>query len=450
MVILDHLSKYHPNRISFLPFLHALANPIGLLTAIHAHQHDVVFTRLLFKKIIFVRSPEHIQEICEQEAMGRVNRDFLYGTKKPLFGDSLYNSKRAVWKPQRKLIASLITKELMDFSTAAIFDEAMRLSDSLQGNYSGYVNISREIRFTTYRILSKILLGDSDKVSTEMDDLVMAIEKADKDLLLKFVSQIATGGMLTKLIPSFRKNHDTSVSKITEFFKDIVSQKQNYPGNDLTSLLLSAHDPETGYRMSKELVTDEILSLFIIGFDTLANVLQWFFYLNGRHPEIHCKLTEEIKNCINEELTFELLGTLNYTRATLHETLRLYPPIPGISVQTVKDITVNGNTAPKGTVIILNIFATHRNPTLWQRPNEFDPEHFLVTANHKSKHKYAFFPYGGGIHNCIGRHVAERVMMTVIVALLRQFSFKTDIDIQPAISVTLKPNQDIYLYMDKI
>jgi cytochrome P450 len=89
------------------------------------------------------------------------------------------------------------------------------------------------------------------------------------------------------------------------------------------------------------------------------------------------------------------------------------------------------------------MYATHRNEKLWERPNEFYPEHFVKPKQETERHKYAFFPFGGGRHNCIGRHFAELEMMIIIVTLLREFSFKTDIDIKEAVSVTLKPNRDI-------
>jgi cytochrome P450 len=65
--------------------------------------------------------------------------------------------------------------------------------------------------------------------------------------------------------------------------------------------------------------------------------------------------------------------------------------------------------------------------------------------NHQTynRHKYAFFPFGGGLHNCLGRHFAELEMMTVIVTLLRRFTFVTQNTVKEAITITLKPDRDV-------
>jgi cytochrome P450 len=80
---------------------------------------------------------------------------------------------------------------------------------------------------------------------------------------------------------------------------------------------------------------------------------------------------------------------------------------------------------------------------LWERPNEFYPEHFVNPEMETERHKYAFFPFGGGLHNCIGRHFAELEMMMIIVTLLRDFTVKTNNNIKEAASITLKPDRDV-------
>jgi cytochrome P450 len=139
------------------------------------------------------------------------------------------------------------------------------------------------------------------------------------------------------------------------------------------------------------------------------------------------------------------LGKLVYTKAALYETLRLYPPSPALATQAVANIAIGGHLVTKGTTIILSAYVTHRHTSLWERPNEFYPEHFLNPQLATERHKYAFYPFGGGLHNCIGRHFAELEMMIVIVTLLREFTFKTDNTVKEAISITLKPDRDVML-----
>jgi cytochrome P450 len=155
------------------------------------------------------------------------------------------------------------------------------------------------------------------------------------------------------------------------------------------------------------------------------------------------KITEEIRCRKDDLLTQENLGKLSYTKAALYETLRLYPPSTALIRQPLEDVVIGGQAISKGTTIILGMYATHRDEKLWERPNEFYPERFVNPEMETERHKYAFFPFGGGLHNCIGRHFAELEMMMIIVTLLRDFTVKTNNNIKEAASITLKPDRDV-------
>jgi cytochrome P450 len=77
---------------------------------------------------------------------------------------------------------------------------------------------------------------------------------------------------------------------------------------------------------------------------------------------------------------------------------------------------------------------------LWERPDQFLPERFLDADD---QHKFSYFPFGGGLHNCIGRHFAELEMLLVITVLWKKFHFETITDAKEAIGITLKPDRVI-------
>jgi cytochrome P450 len=133
---------------------------------------------------------------------------------------------------------------------------------------------------------------------------------------------------------------------------------------------------------------------------------------------------------------------LIYTKAALYETLRLYPQAIALSRDTATTITVGGKTVSQGTSVIMSLYATNRDARWWERPNEFYPEHFLNGAV-TQRHKYTFLPFGGGVHNCVGRHFAELEMMVIIATVLREFTILVNEDIKPTVSITYKPERDV-------
>jgi cytochrome P450 len=382
-----------------------------------------------------------------QEARGLLSRDFLYEAKKSLFGDGLINSKTQIWTNQRRLLQPLFTKEAIVEWEKIITAIATATTNKLKNETANDVNISNELRTLIQRIFIQILLGKSVDDIPDKERLMTAVGAISKGLLPQMILQIISDGKLMKLMPNKNKHYHAAVAQLYAFVNNEIASKHEYHGHDLISLMMQATDKKTGYSMTAELLTDETVNLLFAGQDTTINTLTWFFYLIGRHPEVHKKITEEVLKYKDDSLSVVNLGKQVFTKAALYETLRLYPPSPALATQTVANIAIGGHMVTEGTTIILSSYVTHRHAALWERPNEFYPEHFLNPQLETDRHKYAFYPFGGGLHNCIGRHFAELEMMIVIVTLLREFNFKAGNTVKEAISITLKPDRDVMLWI---
>ena len=145
----------------------------------------------------------------------------------------------------------------------------------------------------------------------------------------------------------------------------------------------------------------------------------------GRQESIHQAISEEIDRHKDEPLTPGNLAKLSYTRAALYETLRHYPAATAITRQpVVNHFELDNHTISQDTTLLISVYATHHDKQLWEQPDSFYPEHFSNPELAGKRHRYAFLPFGGGIHNCIGKHLAEQEMMIIIVNLLRSFTLK--------------------------
>jgi cytochrome P450 len=63
-------------------------------------------------------------------------------------------------------------------------------------------------------------------------------------------------------------------------------------------------------------------------------------------------------------------------------------------------------------------------PEYWEEPERFDPLRF-TPENSKGRHKYAWVPFGGGAHMCLGLHFAYMQMKLFIHHLLTQVRVET-------------------------
>jgi cytochrome P450 len=104
-------------------------------------------------------------------------------------------------------------------------------------------------------------------------------------------------------------------------------------------------------------------------------------------------------------LPYERLGELELLEMAFKEAMRINPPVPSIPRQAVRDFQFKGHHIPAGTRISVNVIFTHRMPEIWPEPERFDPMRFTIEAVQR-RHKYAWVPYSGGAHMCLGLHFA--------------------------------------------
>jgi cytochrome P450 len=431
-----------PEHSVIMPMLQLIWRPLATLAWIHNRYGELVLGRLFSRKILYVCAPEYIEQIFNLEGKGLLNRDFLYDAKQVLFGNGLVNSENGVWSKQRRLMQPLFTKEAVKNYELIMTEEAAAAADKLKKAANSPIDLTTAMKNLIQRIFIRILLGKPVDSLSNSAELIKVIEIICQELPVQLGSEIIFGNRVKRFIPLKSKRYHAAVDYLKAFLREAIAEKRENPGPDLISQLIQSSDRTTGYTMPAELLQDETVNLFFAGQETTINTLLWFFYLTGKHEQVRNKIAAEIRALPNEPLNSAHLSQLRYTKAALNETLRLYPPTSALSTQTVQDIELGDYSIAKGTTVLLSMYTTHRSPRLWDKPEEFNPDRFLDAAA-LERHKYAFFPFGGGLHNCIGKHFAELEMLLIIASFIREFSFETDISAKEAFSITLKPDRPV-------
>jgi len=108
----------------------------------------------------------------------------------------------------------------------------------------------------------------------------------------------------------------------------------------------------------------------------------------------------------------------------MNEALRLVTPLPFNIRSAVRDTDLLGFHIPAGTMINIWPGMNHRLPELWTDPDKFDPDRFAEPRNEHKRHRYAFSPFGGGAHKCIGMVFGQLEIKAVMHRLLRQYRFE--------------------------
>ena len=199
------------------------------------------------------------------------------------------------------------------------------------------------------------------------------------------------------------------------FFAREIPKRRGAVGDDFFTQFCNARD-ESGELLTDQEVIDHMNFLMMAAHDTLTSSLTSTVYYLAKNPEWQAWLREEIASV--PELTYESLGKLERCEMVFKEAMRLNAPVPGIPRRALKDFTIGNFTIPAGAHVGINPMMTHRLADHWPDPDRFDPTRF-TPENSKGRHKYAWVPFGGGAHMCLGLHFAYMQAKTFLWQLLK-------------------------------
>lgn len=194
---------------------------------------------------------------------------------------------------------------------------------------------------------------------------------------------------------------------MVDYFGRQIEARRQGNGEDLFTQLCKA-TTDDGALLTRQEIVDHMSFLMMAAHDTLTSSLTSFVYFLAKHPEWQQKLREEIASlgiAPGEPLPYEKLDALPLTEMAFKESMRLIPPVPSIPRCAIRDTEFRGYKLPAGTRVSISPLFTHHMPDVWVDPETFDPTRFSDEAS-RNRHKYAFVPFGGGAHMCLGLHFA--------------------------------------------
>ncbi|XP_062840699.1 cytochrome P450 2K4 isoform X1 [Anolis carolinensis] len=201
-----------------------------------------------------------------------------------------------------------------------------------------------------------------------------------------------------------------------------------------------------GYFHNENLKT-LVANLFAAGMETTSTTLRWALLLMMKHPEIQCKVQEEIAVTIGSaQPRAEHRKKMPYTDAVIHEVQRYANIIPtNLPHATTKDITLKGYFIPKGSHIITLLSSVLHDDSQWKKPLRFYPEHFIDPEGNFIK-RDAFMPFSAGRRQCAGETLAKMELFLFFTTLMQKFTFqpapgtsREDLDLTPAVGFTTPP-----------
>ena len=188
------------------------------------------------------------------------------------------------------------------------------------------------------------------------------------------------------------------------------------------------------------------MTLLIAGHETTANLVAWTLYLLGQEPEADARLHEEVKNLLGGRSGFTAADVekMPFARKVITEGLRLYPPGWFIGRAALAEVNLGDYVLPKGGVVLMSQYISHRDPRFFAEPDRFKPERWTREFMDKLP-RGAFFPFSAGDRHCIGEGFAWQEALLILATLIEKWRFELipGQDIRPRPSVTLRPDKPI-------
>jgi cytochrome P450 len=213
---------------------------------------------------------------------------------------------------------------------------------------------------------------------------------------------------------------------LLDYFGREIPKRRAGDGDDMFSQICRAKNDD-GADLSDAEILDHLNFLMMAAHDTITSSGTSMTMLLGQHPEWQAKLRDEMAGLgVNDDdLPYDRLNDLILTDYAFKESLRVMAPVPSIPRRAIKPFRFGGFDFPVGTYVGVNPAYVHKMPEHWPEPDRFDPMRFTPEGS-KGRHKYAWVPFGGGAHMCLGLHFAYMQIKILMWHMLRTHDIVLD------------------------
>ncbi|CAE6505782.1 unnamed protein product [Rhizoctonia solani] len=367
-------------------------------------------------------------------------------------GTGIFNSDGEIWKLHRSMARPFFERERV-VDQSHFIRHTVRLK-SLLGVLADGDNSSFDIQdlFSRYTMdfTTDFLFGLNSRtmvpphlITKESGELMSAFDALRKAASTRI--RIGSNWPLFELFLDRMKGPRQTVDAyIMPIVKEAMERKQvATQGEDdgtntfLEYLVTVSDDPS--------LIRDTLVSFLLAGRDTSASLLTFVTYVLALHPDVYRQLSEEIKKFAHEDrlCTFEEIRSMRYLRATINETLRLFPSVPfnirrSIGSPSILPSGLSG--ARHGLFLYPRCSVTysplhiHRRKDIWgEDAEDFRPERWFADDSKRVhvSNPFAFIPFNGGPRMCLGQNLAYLLVSHTIVEMVRGFRWDLAPDLQP-------------------
>ena len=419
------------------------ANPILLFQHLADTYGDIAHYKLAWNHIVFLNHPDYIREVLVVQNDNFIKERTVQRTRM-LLGEGMITSESAQHRQQRQVAQPAFHRQRIPEHASAMVDEAVRMQESWRDGEQR--DIAVDMMHLTLNVVARTLFATD--LREEAHELADAINRIMG--LYNFLVMLPAAEWLVHMRPPglaafvrARKRIDAVVYRMIE-----AHRRERCNSGSLLDLMLAAA-PERS-PASEQSLRDQVITIFLAGYETVANALSWTWYLLSQNLECERRFHAEIdRELLGRQPAFEDVPRLRYVEMVLAESMRLYPPAWAMGRSARSDLQLGEFFLPAKTTVLLSQFVTHRDPRFFPDPLRFDPERFTPEAKSR-RAKFTYFPFGAGVRQCIGESFAwmEGALLLATLGQKWKLVLVPGHRVEPEPLITLRPKYGMRMQIE--
>uniref|UniRef100_A0A2P2IAQ8 Lanosterol 14-alpha demethylase n=1 Tax=Hirondellea gigas TaxID=1518452 RepID=A0A2P2IAQ8_9CRUS len=390
---------------------------MDLLWAAYKKHGDMFTLKILHKHITILIGAE-ASAVMYNANDSEVSSKEIYSFTIPVFGKGIvYDAPTHIMAQQLKFVRHGLGSTLMETYCAKIANESAMYFNSWPD--AGECDFHKEMSELTALSASRCLLGD--EIRGKISKFGPLYQKLSDGL-----SHISV--LFPYLPTKAHRERDKARAQIHDLFIEVIEKRREAESksDDYLQLLIDSR-----YRDGQRASNDDIVGIMIAtlfgGQHTSAITSTWVAFMIATHKEPLLKrLLDEQKEVLtasNGELSVEVVDSMKLLHLAVKETLRLFPPLIMLARTALKPLKYKEFVIPKGDILMTCPTLTQRLPEVFKNPDEFDPDRFAEPRKEDAE-RFAYQPFGGGRHMCLGNRFGYLQIKIVISVFLRMFEFE--------------------------
>src|SRR5579863_5380196 len=296
------------------------ANPIVLFEHLVDEYGDIAHYKIGWNHIVFLNHPDYIREVLVVQNDNFIKERTVRRTKM-LLGEGMITAEGAQHRSQRQVAQPAFHRQRIPEYADMIVQEGVRMRDRWRDGEQR--DIARDMMHLTLNVVAGTLFATD--LRNEVDELADAINRIMG--LYNFLVMLPAAEWLVHVRPPglaafvrARKRIDAVVYRMIAAHRERHSK-----GSSLLDMMLAASPAASP--ASERSLRDQVITIFLAGYETVANALSWSWYLLSQNPECERHFHDEIDKELQGRLpTYDDLPRLRYVEMVLAESMRLYPP----------------------------------------------------------------------------------------------------------------------------